>query len=49
MEDEVGRESEAAYNIKQGAGGLVDIEFLVQYLQLLHGKQAPEGQGPGNA
>jgi len=38
MEEEVGRESTAFYNIKQGAGGLVDIEFIVQYLQLLHGR-----------
>jgi glutamate-ammonia-ligase adenylyltransferase len=38
MEAEVGKENAAFYNIKQGAGGIVDIEFLVQYLQLLHGK-----------
>ena len=37
MEEEVGKENAGAYNIKQGVGGLVDIEFLVQYLQLLHG------------
>jgi glutamate-ammonia-ligase adenylyltransferase len=39
MEEEVGKESTTHYNIKQGAGGIVDIEFLVQYLQLLHGKE----------
>ena len=39
MEEEVGKESGKQYNIKQGVGGLVDIEFLVQYLQLLHGKK----------
>ncbi len=39
MEEEVGKESAAHYNIKQGAGGLVDIEFLVQYMQLLYGKK----------
>jgi glutamate-ammonia-ligase adenylyltransferase len=39
MEEEVGREDKTSYNIKQGAGGLVDIEFIVQYLQLLHGKE----------
>jgi glutamate-ammonia-ligase adenylyltransferase len=38
MEEEVGKENTARYNIKQGAGGLVDIEFLVQFLQLLFGK-----------
>jgi len=39
MEEEIGRESSANYNIKQGAGGIVDIEFLVQYLQLLYGHE----------
>ncbi len=38
MEEELGKEDAVAYNIKQGAGGLVDIEFLVQYLQLVHGR-----------
>src|SRR5512143_1271547 len=38
MEEELGKEDGAHYNIKQGSGGIVDIEFLVQYLQLLHGK-----------
>jgi glutamate-ammonia-ligase adenylyltransferase len=47
MESEVGRESAASYNIKQGAGGLVDIEFLVQFLQLLHGKQHKRVRVPG--
>ncbi len=47
MEDEVGQESAACYNIKQGAGGIVDIEFLVQYLQLLHGKQHHRVRVPG--
>ena len=47
MENEVGRESEASYNIKQGAGGLVDIDFLVQYLQLLCGKQHQRVRIPG--
>jgi glutamate-ammonia-ligase adenylyltransferase len=47
MEEEVGKESSAHYNIKQGAGGLVDIEFLVQYLQLLHGRKHPRIRVPG--
>ena len=47
MEEELGRESAAHYNIKQGAGGLVDIEFLVQFYQLLHGKQYPRVRVPG--
>ncbi|QGJ70278.1 Bifunctional glutamine synthetase adenylyltransferase/adenylyl-removing enzyme [Planctomycetales bacterium 10988] len=28
-------------NVKRGAGGIVDIEFLVQMLQLRHGEQEP--------
>lgn len=30
-----------AFNLKQDAGGIVDIEFIVQYLVLLHGAQYP--------
>jgi glutamate-ammonia-ligase adenylyltransferase len=41
MEEEVGKASAASYNIKQGCGGLVDIEFIAQYLQLLHGERHP--------
>ncbi len=29
-------------NVKYSAGGIVDIEYAVQYLQLLHGQQHPE-------
>ncbi len=47
MEDEVGKEHGDSYNIKQGAGGLVDIEFIVQYLQLLQGKKYRRLQVPG--
>jgi glutamate-ammonia-ligase adenylyltransferase len=47
MENEIGRESAASYNIKQGAGGLVDIEFLVQFFQLLYGKQHKRVRIPG--
>lgn len=47
MEEELGKESAEHYNIKQGVGGLVDIEFLVQYLQLLHGKQHCWARVPG--
>lgn len=37
MEKEIARESAHKLNIKTGRGGLVDVEFLVQYLQLVHG------------
>ena len=47
MEEEVGKENAGAYNIKQGVGGLVDIEFLVQYLQLLHGSKHARVRVPG--
>jgi glutamate-ammonia-ligase adenylyltransferase len=47
MEEEVGKESAAHYNIKQGAGGLVDIEFITQYLQLRHGRQHRRVRVPG--
>jgi glutamate-ammonia-ligase adenylyltransferase len=47
MEEEVGKENAGTYNIKQGVGGLVDIEFLVQYLQLLHGNRHAWVRVPG--
>ena len=37
MELELGREGPGRIHLKFGAGGLVDIEFLVQILQLTHG------------
>ena len=46
MEQEIARESAGLLNIKTGRGGLVDVEFLVQYLQLLHGADHPELQTP---
>ena len=30
------------FNIKQDAGGIVDIEFIVQYLILLHASEFPD-------
>ncbi|MCM2358800.1 MAG: bifunctional [glutamate--ammonia ligase]-adenylyl-L-tyrosine phosphorylase/[glutamate--ammonia-ligase] adenylyltransferase [Geobacteraceae bacterium] len=42
METEIARESEGSYNIKTGRGGMVDVEFVVQYLQLKHGRDFPE-------
>ncbi len=37
LELELARENRAHYNIKTGRGGLLDVKFLVQYLQLLYG------------
>ncbi len=31
-----------AWDLKQAPGGLVDIEFIAQYLQLLHGAKQPD-------
>jgi len=42
METELAKESEGNYNIKTGRGGIVDIEFIVQFLQLKQGKEFPE-------
>src|SRR5262249_25942781 len=36
MEREIARESAEQLNPKTGHGGLVDVEFAAQYLQLLH-------------
>ncbi len=37
MEKEIAREDADKLNIKTGRGGMVDVEFLVQYLQLRYG------------
>jgi len=42
MEKEIAREGTNQFNIKTGRGGMVDVEFLVQYLQLLHGGSVKE-------
>ncbi len=42
MEKEIAAESREKLNIKTGRGGIVDIEFLVQMLQLRHGGAHPE-------
>ncbi len=39
MEVEIARESEGQLNIKTGRGGMVDVEFIVQYLQLRYAGQ----------
>jgi glutamate-ammonia-ligase adenylyltransferase len=37
MERELAREDATRFNLKKGRGGLVDIEFVTQMLQLAHG------------
>jgi glutamate-ammonia-ligase adenylyltransferase len=41
MERELANEDESRFNLKKGRGGLVDIEFLTQMLQLAHGRDRP--------
>lgn len=39
MEHEIAHERAGTFNIKTGRGGMVDVEFIAQYLQLSHGYQ----------
>ncbi len=41
METELAREGPGRYDLKFGRGGLVDVEFVVQLLQLAHGHAHP--------
>ena len=47
MEVELGKETPGRRHVKYGVGGLVDVEFLTQTLQLLHGARRPEVRAPG--
>ena len=42
MEREIGAETRNRLNLKQGRGGLVDIEFITQMMALRHGYAFPE-------
>jgi glutamate-ammonia-ligase adenylyltransferase len=42
LQTELGKKARGGVNIKLSEGGIVDIEFLIQYLQLLHGPDNPE-------
>jgi len=41
MEKELAQEDKKGKNVKLGFGGLADIEFLTQILQLMHGRRNP--------
>jgi glutamate-ammonia-ligase adenylyltransferase len=41
MEKELAQEDQSQFNLKKGKGGMVDIEFLTQMLQLAHGHLDP--------
>jgi [glutamine synthetase] adenylyltransferase / [glutamine synthetase]-adenylyl-L-tyrosine phosphorylase len=38
METELGRERAGRFDLKTGRGGLLDVEFCVQWLQMRHGR-----------
>ncbi len=46
MQNELARERPGFYNIKTGRGGMIDIEFATQYLQLVHGLSHGEVRCP---
>jgi glutamate-ammonia-ligase adenylyltransferase len=46
MELELGKETPGRFHVKYGRGGLVDVEFLVQALQLVHGAVHPAVRRP---
>ena len=45
IEQRARREGSDARNVKAGAGGIRDIEFVIQFLQLLNGGDLPEVRG----
>ena len=46
MELELGKETPGRLHVKLGRGGLVDVEFLTQALQLVHGAEHPGVRRP---
>jgi [glutamine synthetase] adenylyltransferase / [glutamine synthetase]-adenylyl-L-tyrosine phosphorylase len=46
MEAELAQETPERWHVKLGRGGLVDVEFLTQTMQLVHGGQHPEVRAP---
>jgi len=44
MERELGKETRGRLHVKYGRGGLVDVEFLAQALQLVHGHDRPDAR-----
>ncbi len=46
IQAEIGKESTRGKNPKTGRGGLVDVEFAVQFLQLAHGHLNPSIRTP---
>jgi glutamate-ammonia-ligase adenylyltransferase len=46
MEKELGKETPGLLHAKFGRGGLVDVEFITQALQMLHGRRHPAIRHP---
>src|SRR6266542_3131547 len=46
MEKELGKETPGRFHVKFGRGGLVDVEFITQALQMLHGRRHPAVRRP---
>jgi len=46
IEAEIGKEAERGPNPKSGRGGLIDVEFAAQFLQLAHGHAHPSVRTP---
>jgi glutamate-ammonia-ligase adenylyltransferase len=49
MELELGKETPGRWHVKFGRGGLVDVEFLAQALQLVHGARRPDVRRPATS
>jgi glutamate-ammonia-ligase adenylyltransferase len=46
MEKELGKETPGRLHVKFGRGGLVDVEFITQAIQMTHGKLIPAIRSP---
>jgi glutamate-ammonia-ligase adenylyltransferase len=49
MRDRIERELGAHHDLKTGAGGVLDVEFAAQYLQLVHGHAHPQLRTTGTS
>jgi glutamate-ammonia-ligase adenylyltransferase len=46
IETEISKETRSQIDFKYGKGGIADLEFLVQFLQIKHGGQHPGARAP---
>jgi glutamate-ammonia-ligase adenylyltransferase len=47
IEAEISKETRSHIDFKYGKGGIADLEFLVQFLQIQHGRKHPGVRAPG--